>query len=134
MLVNDLSADIWNQAKVFSLTNTTIESLEDAVLQYDYGIFVLTKDDTLKSRGRHRDVARDNVIFELGLFMGQLTRRRVILVQAQGVSMPTDLLGLTTARYRQGKENLTKALNPAVLQIRSVLGRCPWRITELGQN
>jgi predicted nucleotide-binding protein len=122
MLGGDLTTIIWNQGTVFGLTNTTIESLEEAVLDYDCGIFILTKDDRLVSRGRHRDVARDNVVFELGLFMGKLTRRRVLVVQAHGVSLPSDLSGLTTASYSPIQKNLTKALNSAVRQIRSVLG------------
>jgi predicted nucleotide-binding protein len=121
MLGNDLSTTVWDQGTVFGLMNTTIESLEEAVLGYDYGIFVLTKDVRLESRGGRYDVARDNVIFELGLFMGKLTRRRVLVVQARGISLPSDLSGLTTARYGVQK-NLSRALDPAVQQIRAKLG------------
>jgi len=130
MLNKDLAAIVWDQGTVFGLTDTTIESLEDAVLGYDYGIFVLTNDDRMESRGRRRDVARDNVIFELGLFMGKLTRRRVLVVQAHGVSLPSDLIGLTTAKYSPKQKNLTKALDSAVQKIRSVLGTTPSRGTS----
>ncbi len=125
MLSDDLSSVIWNQGTVFGLTDTTIESLEEAVLEYDYGIFVLAKDDKLVSRGNRRHVARDNVIFELGLFMGKLTRRRILVVQAKGVSLPSDLSGLTTARYDSNEKSMSKALRNAVEQIRSRIGVQP---------
>lgn len=122
LLQDDLATVIWNQGTVFGLTDTTIESLEEAVLGYDYGIFVLTEDDRLVSRGKRREVARDNVIFELGLFMGKLTRRRILVVQAKGVSLPTDLSGLMTASYDAKVE---ESLNLVVEQIRNVLGSKP---------
>ena len=123
MLTDDLATVIWNQGTVFSLAQTTIESLERAVLDYDYGIFVVTPDDRLEFRGTSRDIARDNVVFELGLFVGKLTRHRTVVVQAEGVSLPSDLSGLTTARYDPHEKDLTKALGPATQQIKSFLGR-----------
>jgi predicted nucleotide-binding protein len=118
---DELTAVIWNQGTVFGLTDTTIESLEDAVLGYDYGIFVLTEDDQLLSREIERGVARDNVVFELGLFMGKLGRRHVFVVQKHGVSLTTDLSGLTTATLDLRKTNLKEALGPVSKQIKFAL-------------
>jgi hypothetical protein len=125
MLHGHLSAVVWNQGTVFGLGNTTIESLESAVLQYSWGIFVLTRDDIVKSRGIRHNVARDNVLFEAGLFMGKLTRRRVLMVQAKGASVPSDLAGLTTAHYDPTNPDLVAALAPAVEKINSAIGRGP---------
>jgi hypothetical protein len=112
ILQDDLEITVWDEGTVFGLSETTIEALEDAVLQYDYGIFVITSDDKLESRGEVRQVARDNVLFELGLFMGRLTRKRIIVVQQKGVSMPTDLSGFVTARYTSDSaDELQKAAN-----------------------
>ena len=38
-------------------------------MNYDFGIFVFGDDDRLESRGEIRTVARDNVLFEFGLFV-----------------------------------------------------------------
>jgi hypothetical protein len=122
-LAGELITVIWDQDDVFSLGNVNLESLEEAVLGYDYGIFVFTPDDRLESRGQVREVARDNVLFELGLFMGKLTRRRAFVVQANGVSMPSDLSGFVSARYDPRKADLSEALESAVNDIRSALGR-----------
>lgn len=122
-LAGDVTTVIWDQDTVFSLGNVNLESLEEAVLGYDYGIFVFTPDDTLESRGHVRQVARDNVLFELGLFMGKLTRRRAFVVQANGVSMPSDLGGFMTARYDPAMPNLAEALKGPVKDIKAALGR-----------
>jgi hypothetical protein len=45
---------------------------------------------------------RDNVVFEAGLFGGTLGMRRTFIVHAEGAKLPTDLLGLTCVRYRDG--------------------------------
>jgi predicted nucleotide-binding protein len=44
---------------------------------------------------------RDNVIFELGLFMGALTRTRTFVLAPSQVDLkiPSDLLGVTFLRY-----------------------------------
>lgn len=122
-LADDAITVIWDEDAVFGLGNLNLESLEKAVLGYDYGVFVFTPDDKLESRGQLREVARDNVLFELGLFMGKLTRRRAFVVQANGVSMPSDLSGFVSARYDAANDNLAQALHRATEVIRSALGR-----------
>ena len=44
---------------------------------------------------------RDNVVFELGLFMGRLGRRRTILMKPKNtvIKLPSDLVGVTTIDY-----------------------------------
>ena len=76
-----------------------MESLEKAARDYDYGIFVFTPDDLLVKKGEELAAPRDNVIFELGLFIGRMSRSRAFLVNPSGGSLPTDLAGLTTATY-----------------------------------
>lgn len=129
-LLDDGSVDvkIWSDG-VFDASDTAIESLENMVRESDFAVLVLTPDDAVKSRGAHNAAPRDNVIFELGLFMGALTRKRVFALcettsqvpwwrkffsgVATSLKVPTDLLGLTTLRYRHsddGKIDLTSAV------------------------
>ncbi len=42
LLESDLQAVIWNQGTVFGLGEATLEALERAVLEYDFGIFIFT--------------------------------------------------------------------------------------------
>jgi predicted nucleotide-binding protein len=94
-------------------------------LTYDFAIFVFTPDDQLQMRGETRPVARDNVLFELGLFIGQLTRKRSFVVHPSGkaVSLPSDLAGITTAAYDPDKPNLAASLGPVCQKIRDAVAR-----------
>jgi len=107
VLSNDLRIDVWDEGTIFGLGEATLESLEAAVVKYDFGLFVFTPDDQLHSRGQVKPVARDNVLFELGLFVGKLTRRRAFVIRPTGsaITLPTDLAGITTATYEPGREN-----------------------------
>ena len=121
LLHNDFAVEIWNQGTIFGLGNATLEDLEAAVLSYDFGIFVFTPDDQLQSRGQDRKVARDNVIFEFGLFVGKLTRKRAFVVRSREVSLPSDLAGINTATYDPTAPNLTAALGPACHSVRGAI-------------
>lgn len=106
LLAQDLRIDVWDEGTIFGLGEATLESLEAAVLKYQFGLFVFTPDDQLQSRGQTKAVARDNVLFELGLFVGKLTRRRAFVVRPGGstIALPTDLAGITTATYNPTAE------------------------------
>lgn len=119
----DYSVEVWNQNTVFGLGTATIEALENAVDTYDYGIFVFTPDDKVVLRGQEHRIPRDNVIFELGLFIGRLTRYCAFAVQPRGVDiqLPTDLKGMTIATYDSQNPNVDAAVGPACRQIRTAI-------------
>ena len=60
---------MWHQG-VFDLSSGTLESLVAAIDDYDFATLVLTPDDLLEKRDVTGRCPRDNVLFELGLFMG----------------------------------------------------------------
>lgn len=100
--------DIWDQA-TFDLSSVTIEALEDRCRTADFAIFVLTPDDVKIKREKKTAAARDNVVFELGLFAGTLGRKRCFLVhdREQKIDLPSDLAGITPATFRvQGTGDL----------------------------
>ena len=111
LLRDDLEVELWNEGTVFGLGTATLEALERAVSVYDVGVFVFTPDDQVHTRGVVKPVARDNVIFELGLFTGRLTRWRAFVVHPSTIELPTDLSGITTASYDANKR-LSEALKP----------------------
>jgi predicted nucleotide-binding protein len=63
---------------------------------------ILQDDDITISRNIEQRAPRDNVIFELGLFMGLLTRRRTFIALPRGVDqkLASDLKGLTPFEYK----------------------------------
>ncbi|MBK9260275.1 MAG: nucleotide-binding protein [Polyangiaceae bacterium] len=85
---------IWHQG-VFGLSKGTLESLLDARDQFDFAVLVLTPDDMTFTRKNKKNSPRDNVLFELGLFMGALGRDRTFIVYCRDkeIDLPTDLWG-----------------------------------------
>lgn len=99
-LQSDAEVTTWDQG-VFALGSTSIESLMAAVSRFDFAVLVLTPDDFTQSRSLELASPRDNVIFELGLFMGKLGRDRTFILQGRGADLkiPSDLMGVTTGYY-----------------------------------
>jgi len=113
---------VWTQG-VFAPSRTTMESLLVDVLEStDFGAFVFAPDDVVLIRDQAKSAVRDNVIFEIGLFMGRLGRERTFIVMPRGVPdlrLPTDLLGITAAEYDSDRQdgNMVAALGPACSRI-----------------
>ena len=115
---------------VFRVTNYTLQSLEAQIDDSDFAIAIAHADDMTESRGKDWPSPRDNVIFELGLFMGRLGRARAILMEPreEKVKLPSDLAGLTTIPYRFEKgADAAALLAPACNALRD-------HINALGPN
>jgi Predicted nucleotide-binding protein containing TIR-like domain len=95
--------DIWKDPGVFELNKGYLENLLERLNLYEYGIMVATGDDATKSRGETKMAPRDNVVFELGLFMGRLGRDRTFFVFEKDSKLPSDLLGITLPQFPKGK-------------------------------
>lgn len=91
----------WTRRDVFKPSSHAIEVLEVEASVSDFAVLVLGPDDRIFSRWRLSRSPRDNVIFELGLFMGALGRRRTFIVEPRNckLKIPTDLAGITTLRF-----------------------------------
>jgi CRP/FNR family cyclic AMP-dependent transcriptional regulator len=96
--------NVWTDG-IFMPSRFPIEDLLRQVAGSDFAVLVIGPEDKVVSRGRTSRAPRDNVIFELGLFMGSLGRERAFIVQPRGVrvKIPSDLLGLTTVMYRPAR-------------------------------
>jgi len=120
---SDLETIAWTNG-VFGPSGVPIDDLMRVVNEADFAVFVFSPDDKTTSRGDEYDAPRDNVVFELGLFMGRLDRRRTFIVKEQrtDVKIPTDLLGITplTYVYRDGS-SLQAAVAPVCTEIRKVV-------------
>ncbi|QEN87712.1 cyclic nucleotide-binding domain-containing protein [Labrys sp. KNU-23] len=92
---------VWSQG-VFRASNYTIEALEREIDNSDFAVAIAHADDATTTRGQTWPTPRDNVIFELGLFMGRLGRRRAILMEPreEKVKLPSDMAGITTIPYK----------------------------------
>jgi diguanylate cyclase (GGDEF)-like protein len=123
----DSEITVWKQ-DVFRPGTTTIEALESALLRFDFAVFVMSPDDRLVSRGRASQAPRDNIIFELGLFIGRLGRDRVFFVVPRDTvkpKIPTDLLGVTVLSFeaKRSDGNMRASLGTACNQPRRSFAR-----------
>lgn len=119
---------VWTQG-IFELSKYSLDTLVDKLDECDFGVFVFAPDDVSIVRGDEKSSVRDNIIFELGLFIGKLGKERNFLVMPRGfeesLHFPTDLLGLTPALYEPGRQdgNLCAALGPACSKISRVCSK-----------
>ncbi len=113
---------IWNQ-NVFLPGRHPLDTLLGALQEADFGVFVFAPDDVVISRNEARPATRDNVVLELGLFIGRLGRERCFVVAPRGKDelMPSDLKGLIYADYDADRANLDAALGPACGKIRKAI-------------
>lgn len=74
-LLLDSEVDMWNQG-VFTPGQYALDSLTEQARKSDFAVLVATADDISESRGSTTPAPRDNVILELGLFIGALGRNR----------------------------------------------------------
>jgi len=125
-LEHDAEVTVWQQG-VFDLSKSALESLLTILETKDYGVFVFTPDDVSTIRDEEQRTVRDNVIFELGLFMGRLGRDRSFILMPRGVGfrLPTDLIGVTPAHYKPDRQdgNLQAATGSACNQIRKAMAK-----------
>ncbi len=77
---------------------TVIEKFEQHA-QVAAAVVILSSDDTGgKSAEDQRPRARQNVLIELGYFLGKLGRNNVVILHDGAAEMPSDLSGLLTVR------------------------------------
>jgi predicted nucleotide-binding protein len=91
----------WSTPGLFSAGGVSIDVLIKEVDASDFAAFVFGPDDKIASRGERYVGPRDNVVFELGLFMGRLERTRTFIIkdQSSDIKIPSDLLGVTPITY-----------------------------------
>jgi len=136
LLDTECEVELWNQG-VFGLSQGTLESLVLALPRFDYAILVLTPDDLTVSRRQDRPVARDNVLFELGLFIGAFGRERTFMVydRTTSLALPSDLAGIAAATFApHASGNLKAALGAPTTKILGSIKRLGFRETRRLQD
>jgi len=129
-LLNVAEVTVWSQG-VFKPSSSVSESLA-VYLDSDFALFVFSPDDKIVSRGEENPAARDNVVFELGLFTGRLGQERcfILVPEGENLRIPTDLLGITLLKYepKRSDGNLAAATGFSILSfmiLRCVTTRGP---------
>lgn len=108
----DYDCVIWNE-DVFKFNKSFLETLLNSASLFDFGFLIFTKDDVALSRDKVFETARDNVIFEYGLFLGRLGVDRAFVVVEEGTKIPSDFLGysLTQMKTDRGPDGKVKVVD-----------------------
>ncbi|HXC68846.1 MAG TPA: nucleotide-binding protein [Pyrinomonadaceae bacterium] len=118
---------LWSTPDVLYPGSNLIDELNRILKHSDFGVFIFSGDDEVKIKGQRQQAVRDNVILELGMFMGHLGKERSFIVQPRGINLrlPTDLLGILTLNYDKdrAKEEPASALRSACTQIEDAIKR-----------
>ena len=101
---------VWDQ-DVFKPMKGTLEALLSEIRVFDWAVLICTPDDVRTSREKESIVPRDNVIFELGLFIGAIGIDRVFMICPKNdpIALPSDFMGITPLRYQHRSDNDYKA-------------------------
>lgn len=103
LLDKDFDVTIWDEKvwdkSVFKLNNNFMNDLLVATLKFDFGILLGTKDDKVEVRGKEYLAPRDNILFELGLFIGRLGLENCAFLVDKEIKIPSDLDGLFLSRF-----------------------------------
>ena len=86
----------------------------------------MTPIDLLESRGAKAAVPRDNVLLELGMFIGHLGTDRTFMVcdRETEIKLPSDLAGVTPAWFQHPQAgNMQTALGAACTQIKEAIAK-----------
>ncbi|MGV6832652.1 MAG: CBASS system CD-NTase-associated NAD(+) hydrolase Cap12 [bacterium] len=102
---------IWDKS-VFRLNQNFLSDLLTSTLKFDFGILIGTKDDKVVVRGKEYMQARDNILFELGLFIGRLGIEKCAFLVDQGLKIPTDFEGIKLSLFELNNEvSLTEKID-----------------------
>jgi predicted nucleotide-binding protein len=99
---------------------TIIEKVEDHS-DVGFAVIILTPDDMGNLKGEEpQPRARQNVLLELGYFIGKLTRKRVCTLKAGELEIPSDWRGVVDEPYDAGggwRQTLARELEAAEYEI-----------------
>ena len=86
---------------VFNASKFPIDDLAEQLMLADFAVLVFGPDDKSLSRWHFTNSPRDNVVLELGLFMGAISRERTYVVSPRDkkIKIPTDILGMNPIQY-----------------------------------
>lgn len=119
-LTSETECTVWKDG-VFQPSSSTLIDLMRILRTSDFAIFVFSPDDVSMMRDNTDKVVRDNVLFELGLFIGRLGPERCFFLvpDLEKMRLPTDLFGVNPTKYESGRSdsNWEAAVDPACMQI-----------------
>lgn len=106
------TATLWSDEGSAKISKTIIEMLEEASGNFDFAVVLLSADDVIlgsdfggNAENAMKRKARDNCIFEAGLFMASLGRERCFLLSSVNPEdLPKDLGGVILLKFDEPED------------------------------
>ncbi|WP_238882024.1 nucleotide-binding protein [Clostridium sp. YIM B02551] len=126
-LQHTCNIELWSQG-TFQPSSTSLDDLLKTINRFDFAIFIFKPDDVTKLRDKEYSTVRDNLIFEMGMFIGKIGKERTFYITPRDteIHLPTDLIGFSPATYNKDQSNIIAAVGAACSAIKR-------KITELGK-
>ncbi|HHA1505025.1 TPA: TIR domain-containing protein [Enterobacter ludwigii] len=119
-LAEEMQSELWTNA--FDLSSITITQIIKKTKESDYAVFIFHPDDQVFIRSVEYNSVRDNVVLELGLFIGSLGLDKCFILIPKSTNrsfrLPSDLLGVTVSHYDVQDENILRAITPSCTKIK----------------
>lgn len=131
MLSDCADVTVWKEAHEFAQNDSLLSSLIKVGELYDFAILVFGQDDCTMMGGQRCPV-RDNVLFELGLFIGHMGRKRAFWLSPRGANapvLPSDLDGIVHLEFDEPELTDHDAILKSLAETRP---RIYQSISELG--
>lgn len=124
-LDQEMRVKFWENA--FDLSSITITTLIGKTKEVDYAVFVFHPDDKAIIREKEYSSVRDNVVLELGMFIGALGLENCFILVPKSAGstfrLPTDLAGVTASFYDDQELDLTDAVTGSCAKIKQAVKR-----------
>lgn len=124
-LDHEMEVTLWRNG--FDLSQNTLDSLLQKANESDFALFIFSPDDIALIRQQEKQIVRDNVLFELGLFIGAIGKDRCFILKPRNENLhfPSDLAGLTYADYEANRSDgdLVSAVNIGCVLIKKQVAK-----------
>jgi hypothetical protein len=132
LLADCADVTVWNEAPEFVMGESILNGLIRVGEGYDFALLVFGQDDVTMMGGVELPTVRDNVIFELGLFMGHMGTGRAFWLSPRGSRAPylsSDLGGIIHLEFDEPEMAGAAALVESLAETRDKIVR---QISSLG--
>lgn len=132
ILTDCADVTVWNEAPEFAMGESILNGLIKVGEVYDFALLVFGQDDSTMMGGEKISTVRDNVLFELGLFMGHMGRDRAFWLSPKGSKAPhlsSDLDGIIHLKFDEPEMTDATSILGSLAETRDKLYR---QISSLG--
>jgi hypothetical protein len=94
--------EVWADVSQRKMGYSILSMLKEATQEYDFAVIILSRDDVMETQLGNTRKARDNCVFEAGLFMGVIGELRCLLLSSvEETDLPSDLRGIIYQPFKE---------------------------------